>query len=160
MRLNAEQSRGMDRAGSMRESGMFGSAARAEIRADRRAAQRAEEAIVKQSLRDQYGTGNFGDAFRKFDRHNNISGLGSTRKLMERHGYGPELGESLFEAFERMVRDEAKSEKQRQQEELEGGTGGGEGGRGGGADPINTVVSKLDSIIKEITERLPQNALS
>jgi hypothetical protein len=159
-RIQNEQSKAMDRAGRMREGGMFNSAASAEIRGERRAEQRAEEANVKQFLRDQYGTGNFGDAFREFDRNNNISGWGSTRKLMELHGYEPELGESSSQAFERMVRDQAKSESERKEEEVQrsGGAGGGSGSAP--QDKSAEIVGKLSELITEVKERLPQNALA
>jgi hypothetical protein len=58
MRLNAEQSRGMDRAGDMRESGMFGAAARAELRAERRAEQQAERFNAIQEATDRFGGNN------------------------------------------------------------------------------------------------------
>jgi hypothetical protein len=55
-----------------------------------------------------------------------------------------------------MAKEGSKTEKEREREEKESGGGGG----GKGKDPIEAVATKLDTIIKEITERLPQNALS
>jgi hypothetical protein len=143
-RIQNEQSRTTDRAGTLREGGMFRSAANAEIRGERRAEQRAENFRAREIATERFGGRNMGEAFRNF------------REMMSEQGvFG-----SNQKDFEKWAATQAKSEKERQQEELEGGAGGGKGGKGGGGtDPLNTVVSKLDSIIKEITERLPQNAL-
>jgi hypothetical protein len=141
MRLQNQQSRGMARAGDLREQGMLNSAARAEIRAERRAEERADRIGARNAATDQFGGSNMGEAFRNY------------RDQMARAGEKA-VSERDFKAW---AEDQAKTEKQRELEQAESGGGGG-GGGGPQADALATENS-LKALIKEITERLPQNAL-
>ena len=142
-RIQNEQSKAMDRASRMREGGMLGAAARTEIRGERRAEQRAEKFRATEIATERFGGRNMGEAERNF------------RNMMAEQGI---IGSKEQGSLQQWAKEQAKTEKEREREERSAGGAGGSGG--GSADPINTVVSKLDSIIKEITERLPQNALS
>jgi hypothetical protein len=143
MRLNAEQSRGTERAGSMRERGAFNSAARAEIRAENRAEKRAEKFNANQIAMDRFGGSNEGEAFRNY------------RNMMAEQGV---FGSSQSD-FRKWAREQAKSEKEREREEKKAGGGAG-GGGGGSAAAALATESTLSQLLKEIMERLPQNALA
>jgi hypothetical protein len=142
MRLQAEQSQGMARAGDMRASGQFGAAARAEIRAERRAGQRADRAAALESATDMFGGSSMGEAFENYRRQ--MQGSGE---------------KAISEAdFRKWAGDQVKTEKERERE-AERGTGPG-GKKDEPANPLTEIASKIDKIIDEITERLPQNALA
>jgi hypothetical protein len=140
MRLQNEQSRGMSRAGDLRERGMLNSAASAEIRAERRAEERADRIAARNAATGRFGGNNMGEAFRNY------------RDDMARAGEKA-VSEREFKAW---AEDQAKTEKQREREEAESGGGGGGGKKA--ADALATEDS-LKELIKEITERLPQSAL-
>jgi hypothetical protein len=141
-RIQNEQSRAMDRAGTLREGGMFRSAANAEIRGERRAEQRAENFRAREIATERFGGRNTGEAFRNF------------REMMSEQGvFG-----SNQQDFEKWAKEQAKSEKERQAQESSGATPSKDGSKP--TDPMQSVVSKMDKIIAEIMERLPQNALS
>jgi hypothetical protein len=77
------------------------------------------------------------------------------RNMMSEQGiFGREQG-----SLQQWAKEQAKTEKEREREER---SASGEGASGSGAapDPFGGVISKLDNIISEIKERLPQNALS
>jgi Sec-independent protein translocase protein TatA len=141
-RIQNEQSRTTDRAGTLREGGMFRSAANAEIRGERRAEQRAENFRAREIATERFGGRNTGEAFRNF------------REMMSEQGvFG-----SNQQDFEKWAKEQAKSEKERQAQESSGATPSKDGSKP--TDPMQSVVSKMDKIIAEIMERLPQNALS
>jgi len=142
MRLQAEQSRAMSGAGDLRESGQFGAAARAEIRAERRAGQRADRAAALESATDMFGGSNMGEAFENYRRQ--MQGSGE---------------KAVSEAdFKNWAADQVKTEKERELEAERGVRPGGK--KDEPANPLNDIVSKLDDIIQEITDRLPQNSLA
>jgi hypothetical protein len=60
--------------------------------------------------------------------------------------------------FRKWASDQVKTEKEREREAEQGTRPGGKADAP--ANPLNDIVSKLDDIIQEITERLPQNALA
>jgi ribosomal protein L12E/L44/L45/RPP1/RPP2 len=146
MRLNAEQARGMNRAGDMRERGMFGSSASAELRAERRAEQRAERFNTKQLATDRFGGGNMGEAFRNYSEQ--------MRKQGEFAGSQKD--------FEKWAKEQAKSEKQREQEAASGGPAKSEKP----SDPMSRVASDIADIKNVLTkadgihDRLPIRVLA
>jgi hypothetical protein len=140
MRLQNEQSGAMGRAGDLRERGFFGSAAQVEIRAERRAEERADRIAARNAATDRFGGANFGEAFRNY------------RDDMARAGEKA-VSERDFKAW---AEDQAKTEKQREREQAESGGGGGGAGK---AETALATEGSLKTLIKEITERLPQSAL-
>jgi hypothetical protein len=137
MRLNAEQSRGTERAGELRDGGMFSSAARAELRAERRAEQRAERFNAIQAATDRFGGRNMGEAFNNF------------RRMMSEQGvFG-----SNQQDFEKWAREQAKSEKQREQEERGAGAGGKGDAATKPADPMAGVATDISAIRNILTQQ-------
>jgi putative protein kinase ArgK-like GTPase of G3E family len=144
MRLQNEQTRGMNRAGDLRERGMFGAAARAELRAERRAENRADRIAARNAAIDRFGGRNMGEAFRNFREDMAKSGEFSAVKQKD---------------FEKWAMEQAKTEKERQAAE-ESATKSGPAA--GGKKSENDMQSLLAKLIKYVVEddRLPQHAMS
>ena len=127
----------------MREGGMFGSAARAEIRGERRAEQRAENFRAREIATERFGGNNTGEAFRNF------------REMMSEQGvFG-----SNQQDLEKWAKEQAKSEKEREREE-EKAVGGGASGGSSAADPMAPIMSFLPTTFGDFKQRVPQNALT
>jgi hypothetical protein len=144
MRLQNDMSRAMSRAGDLRERGMFGAAADAEIRAEKRLESAADKIAAREAATDMFGGTNSGEAFRNF------------RDMMREGGMLSGMNQSQFDKF---FQDQVKTEREREEEKQSGGQAGG-GGGGGGPDPLSDISGKIDKVIQEITDRLPQNALA
>jgi hypothetical protein len=149
MRIQNEQSRGMSRAGDLRERGFFGSAASAEIRAEIRAEERADRIGARNAATDQFGGSNMGEAFRNY------------RDQMARAGEKA-VSERDFKAW---AEDQAKTERQR--EDAEAAAGGGGGGLGAEAkDPMGSIAADIGDIKNILTkadgihDRLPIRVLA
>jgi hypothetical protein len=146
MRLQNDMSRAMSRAGDLRERGMFGSAAGAEIRAEKRLESAADKIAAREAATDMFGGSNLGEAFRNF------------REDMQRGGVMSGMNQQQFDKF---FQDQVKTEREREEEAQSSGRGaGGEAADGGQGNVLQKIESQIDSIIKEITNRLPQNALA
>jgi hypothetical protein len=143
-RIQNEQSKAMDRAGTMREGGMFNSAAQLEIKSERDAQQRAEKFRAREIATERFGGNNAGEAFRNF------------RDMMAEQGV---FGSSQKD-FEKWAADQAKSETERKEEEAKRSGGAGAGAGSAPQDKSAEIVGKLSELITEVKERLPQNALA
>jgi hypothetical protein len=136
--IQNEQSKAMDRAGALRDGGMFRSSARAEIRGERRAERRADRASARELATDRFGGSNMGEAFRNF------------RAEMSKQGV---FGSSQRD-FEKWAKDQAKSEKQREREAKRDESFS--GARGGAADQPGgglATEATLAQILSKIQER-------
>jgi hypothetical protein len=143
-RIQNEQSKAMDRAGAMREGGMFNSAALAEIRGERRAEQSAEKFRATEIATERFGGRNMGEAERNF------------RNMMAEQGvFGGQQG-----SLEKWAKEQAKTEKEREREERSAGGGAGANAGSALSDRTGEIVGKLSELITEVKERLPQNALA
>jgi hypothetical protein len=148
----------MARADQMRATGRFGSAASAQIRAEQRAEASASRQLEKQTMRSMFGgAGNIGEAARNLSNEAFRKGM-SLSEAMSSKGIDRKTGESTERALERFVRDQSKTEAERKEEAARGG--GPSGAGQGPADRMGEVIGKLEQIIQEITDRLPQNALA
>jgi hypothetical protein len=143
MRLQNESAATMNRANNLRDRGFFSSAANVEMRAERQAEQRAERFNARQLASDRFGGNNMGESFRAFKNMMVEQGVFSTVSQKD---------------FEKWARDQVRSEKERERSDKASGAGGKEAAKG--SDPMGGIVSQLDRIIKEITDRLPQHALT
>jgi hypothetical protein len=158
MRLQDREARDMARADQMRATGRFGSAASAQIRAEQRAEASASRQLEKQTMRSMFGgAGNIGEAARNLSNEAFRKGM-SLSEAMSSKGIDRKTGESTERALERFVRDQSKTEAERKEEAARGG--GPSGAGQGPADRMGEVIGKLEQIIQEITDRLPQNALA
>jgi hypothetical protein len=144
-RIQNEQSKAMDRAGAMREGGMFGAAARTEIRGERRAEQRAEKFRATEIATERFGGNNMGEAERNF------------RNMMAEQGM---IGSREQGSLEKWAKEQAKTEKEREREERSAGGGAGANAGSAPSDRTGEIVGKLSELITEVKERLPQNALA
>jgi hypothetical protein len=135
-RLQNEQARGMDRAGNLRERGMFGSAARAEMRAEARAERRASRFGALQLATDRFGGGNMAEAFANFRSMVGGAAAGSQRD------------------FEKWANEQVKTEKEREREARKM-----ENGKATSTANQLATETTLQKLISEIVNRLPQNAL-
>ena len=146
MRMENNQARDMERAGAMRDRKMFGSAASAEIRAEGRMQTGADKIAARTAATDMFGGTNSGEAFRNF------------QDMMRDGGMLSGMNQSQFDKF---FQDQVKTEREREEEAQASGRGaGGEAADGGQGNVLQKIESQIDSIIKEITNRLPQNALA
>jgi hypothetical protein len=136
-RIQNEQSRTTDRAGTLREGGMFRSAANAEIRGERRAEQRAENFRAREIASERFGGRNMGEAFNNF------------RSMMSEQGV---FGSSQQD-FEKWAKEQAKSEKQREQEERGAGAGGKGDAATKPADPMAGVATDISAIRNILTQQ-------
>jgi hypothetical protein len=158
MRLQDREAQDMARADQMRATGRFGSAASAQIRAEQRAEASASREMEKQTTRSMFGgAGNIGEAARNLSNEAFKKGM-SLSEAMSSKGIDRKTGESTERALERFVRDQSKTEAERKEEAARGGGAAGAGQSP--ADPMGEVIGKLEQIIQEITDRLPQNALA
>jgi hypothetical protein len=138
-RIQNEQSKAMDRAGAMREGGMFGAAARTEIRGERRAEQRAEKFRATEIATERFGGRNMGEAERNF------------RNMMSEQGiFGREQG-----SLQQWAKEQAKAEKERENEERRGremsGAADGAVTRSSASTPATEAT--LAKILTKIQER-------
>jgi len=150
MRLQAEQERYAPRAAQLEESGMFRSAAAAQIRNENRMQNRAMSELTKQTRDQFFGARNAGDAARNFIRDALKSGM-TTKDAMSKMGIDRKLGESTRDALDRFAKEQAKTETERAKEEADTGGGGGGGGRAASTEPATEAT--LKEIFKKIQER-------
>jgi hypothetical protein len=150
MRLQAEQDRFSPRAAQLQQSGMFRSAAAAQIRNENRMQDRAMSELTKQTRDQFFGARNAGDAARNFERDALKAGM-TTKEAMGNMGIDRKLGESTRDALDRFAKEQAKTETERAKEEADqgGGGGGSAGGAGGGAGDLTTVVNRIETILKQ-----------
>jgi hypothetical protein len=138
-RIQDEQARAIDRAGAMREGRMFGAAAIAEIRSERRAEQRAERFSAQQIATERFGGRNMGEAFRNF------------RDMMAEQGV---LG-SNQQDFEKWAKEQTKGETERKEDQAR--SGGGDKAQGPSTDPLLQFLMKT---FDDFKKRVPQHALT
>jgi hypothetical protein len=149
MRLQAEQDRFSPRAAQLEQSGMFRSAAAAQIRNENRMQNRAMSELTKQTRDQFFGARNAGDAARNFERDALKAGM-TTKEAMGNMGIDRKLGESTRDALDRFAKEQAKTETERAKEEADQGGGGGSGGgAAGGAGDLTTVVNRIETILKQ-----------
>jgi hypothetical protein len=146
MRLQAQQDRFAPRAAQLEQSGMFRSAAAAQIRNENRMQDRAMSELTKQTRDQFFGARNAGDAARNFERDALKAGM-TTKEAMGNMGIDRKLGESTRDALDRFAKEQAKTETERAKEEADQGGGG--GGAARGADDLTTVVNRIETILKE-----------
>jgi hypothetical protein len=152
MRLQAEQDRFAPRAAELEGSGMFRSAAAAQIRNEERMQDRAMRELTKQTRDQFFGSRNAGDAARNFERDALKSGM-TTSEAMTNMGIDRKLGESTRDALDRFAKEQAKTETERAREQADSGGVGGGGGRGGGAGEQPATEATLKQIFEKIQER-------
>ena len=149
MRAEAEQARNLANTATLSERGLFGSAARQEIRSEERMQDRAMRELTKQTRDQFFGARNAGDAARNFERDAFKSGM-TNKEAMDKMGIDRKLGESTRDALDRFAKEQAKTETERAKEAADTGGGGG-GGGGGGAEPATEAT--LKQIFEKIQER-------
>ena len=150
MRLQAEQDRFSPRAAQLQQSGMFRSAAAAQIRNENRMQDRAMSELTKQTRDQFFGARNAGDAARNFERDALKAGM-TTKEAMGNMGIDRKLGESTRDALDRFAKEQAKTQTERAKEEANqgGGGGGSAGGADGGVGDLTTVVNRIETILKQ-----------
>jgi hypothetical protein len=151
MRAEAEQSRNLANTATLSERGLFGSAARQQIRSEERMQDRAMRELTKQTRNQFFGARNAGDAARNFERDAFKSGM-TNKEAMDKMGIDRKVGESTRDALDRFAKEQAKTETERakEQADMEQGGGGG-GGRAAGPEPATEAT--LQQIFEKIQER-------
>jgi hypothetical protein len=151
MRAEAEQSRNLANTATLSERGLFGSAARQQIRSEERMQDRAMRELTKQTRNQFFGARNAGDAARNFERDAFKSGM-TNKEAMDKMGIDRKVGESTRDALDRFAKEQAKTETERakEQADMEQGGGGG-GGRAAGPEPATEAT--LQQIFQKIQER-------
>jgi hypothetical protein len=145
MRADAASQRNLGRVSEFMDRGAFGSALAAQERAQRAADRILDRQGAKDFAREMYGGRDMAESFKNF-----------RDEMKERGGLESTFGISRKD-FERWAKEQAKTKTEREREEKQTGEAAG-GGKG--SDPFSAVSGQLDTIIKEITERLPQHAMS
>jgi hypothetical protein len=147
MRAGAAFDRATRRVGEFEAAGQFGAAVSAQMRGERARDRVLERSKQQDFAEKMYGTRELGEATRKMREDlTAMVGLEGVRGMSD---------QDIKDYF----REQSKSEDERKQEAASGAAGGGAAG-GGGIDPLVPISSKLDKIISEIIERLPQNSLT
>jgi hypothetical protein len=147
MRAGAAFDRATRRVGELEAAGQFGAAVSAQMRGERARDRVLERSKQQDFAEKMYGTRELGEATRKMREDlTAMVGLEGVRGMSD---------QDIKDYF----REQSKSEDERKQEAASGAAGGGAAG-GGGIDPLVPISSKLDKIISEIIERLPQNSLT
>jgi hypothetical protein len=151
MRAEAEQARNLANTAALSERGLFGSAARQQIRSEERMQDRAMRELTKQTRNQFFGARNAGDAARNFERDAFKSGM-TNKEAMDKMGIDRKLGESTRDALDRFAKEQAKTETERakEQADMEQGGGGG-GGRAVSTEPATEAT--LKRIFEKIQER-------
>ena len=151
MRAEAEQARNLANTAALSERGLFGSAARQQIRSEERMQDRAMRELTKQTRNQFFGARNAGDAARNFERDAFKSGM-TNKEAMDKMGIDRKLGESTRDALDRFAKEQAKTETERakEQADMEQGGGGG-GGRAPSTEPATEAT--LKRIFEKIQER-------
>jgi hypothetical protein len=143
-RIMRDQNAAEGRAAAMRDSGAFSSAASSEQRARARAERQAAERNARDFATDQFGGNNMAEAFRNYREDMRAAGVST-------------MGETQKD-FEKWAREQSKTSAERKREE-EKAAGGAAKGKDSLAANLATE-STLQTLIKEIRDRLPQNALA
>jgi hypothetical protein len=150
MRAADEQARNLANTDTLSERKLHRSAARQQIRGEKRMQDSAMRELTKQTRDQFFGARNAGDAARNFERDALKSGM-STKEAMNAMGIDRKLGESTRDALDRFAKDQAKTERERAKEEADSSDGGG-GGAGGIASELATEAT-LKQIFNKIQER-------
>lgn len=152
-RLQAEQEDMANRASALRGMGRFGSAAREEVRGERRAERSASREMQAQMSESLFGSRNLGDAVRNFERDARLAGM-TNAEALSRMGVDRKLGESTRDAMQRMLAEQSMTEAQRKERDQRGA-----GSKDQQAAVALATEGTLQSLLTAIVERLPQNAL-
>jgi hypothetical protein len=151
MRAEAEQARNLANTAALSERGLFGSAARQQIRSEERMQDRAMRELTKQTRNQFFGARNAGDAARNFERDAFKSGM-TNKEAMDKMGIDRKLGESTRDALDRFAKEQAKTETERAKEQADMEQGGG-GGGGGAVSTEPATEATLKRIFEKIQER-------
>lgn len=149
MRGEAEQARNLANTDTLIERGSYRSAARQQIRGEKRIQDRAMRELTKQTRDQFFGARNAGDAARNFERDALKGGM-TTKEAMDKMGIDRKLGESTRDALDRFAKDQAKTERERAKEEADSSDGG---GGGGAASREPATEATLMQIFEKIQER-------
>lgn len=149
MRAEAEQARNLANTATLSERGSFRSAARQEIRSEKRMQDRAMRELIKQTRNRFFGARNAGDAARNFERDEQIENGRSAKEAMNAMGIDRKLGESTRDALDRFAKEQAKTETERAKEEADSGGGGGGGGQPASGLATESTLAKILSKIQE-----------
>jgi len=142
-RIGQMQGRYNERINDLMGRGNFGTAGRLAERRDERVRDRENFQRSEDFAGDRFGGNNFGESFRNY--LDDLAKQGIYSEGITR------------EQFEEWAKGQAKSEEERKKEDQENQAPG--GARDKGSDGLGDISGKLDTIIKEITERLPQVAM-
>lgn len=157
-RMQNENSRFMDRANRLRDSGNFRSAAQAELAGNRASERRADNAAMRDRLQQEFGTKDSGTALREF-RDN--FGMDSSRLIsegLEKLGLKFDKTQSEQKNFERLAIEQAKmadslskTEDERERKKDDATTNA----SGGGGTTVSDLAteSTLMRIFEKIQER-------
>jgi hypothetical protein len=140
-RIEADKTRRTERVSELMDGRFFSSAANTQLRAERDAERRAQDLLTRRSATDAL-----------FGADSPLKNMG---ELQQRFRQENPFGKR--EDFDRFVRDQQKTPGERLREEESARNA--EGGKSQAAQVALASEASLQSLIKEIRDRLPQNAL-
>lgn len=111
-RLQDEQSQQMDRAAGARDRGMYRTAAKTELRAQRQAERAASRELMRQQMDALFGARNVGDATRNLRDDARRAGM-TEAEALDAMGIKRKQGESTADAINRMLNEQATPDKER-----------------------------------------------
>lgn len=152
MRGEAEQARNLANTDTLMERGLYRSAARQQIRGEKRMQDRAMRELTKQTRDQFFGARNAGDAARNFERDALKGGM-TTKEAMDKMGIDRKLGESTRDALDRFAKEQAKTERERAKEEADSG--------GGGGGDAGVIISEFatEATLKQIFEKIQERPI-
>jgi hypothetical protein len=161
MRMQNEVNKMQNRAGDFRERGAFASAAREELRANKREERRAQEEMRRQQMMDMFGARNLGDATRTFETDSRKTGM-SPDEALRRMGINRRLGEGTRDALNRFFDQQSMPEEQRKSRERSGRMGQEQGDGGKTDKPTGNYATEttLNQLLQEVIKRLPQHIMT
>jgi hypothetical protein len=141
-RIEADKNRRTSRVSELMDKGFFSTAANTELRAERNAERRAQDLMSRRSATDSL-----------FGKDSPLKNMGELQnRFRQENPFGKR------EDFDRFVRDQQKTPGERLREEESARNA--EGGKSQAAQVALASEASLQSLIKEIRDRLPQNALT
>jgi hypothetical protein len=140
-RIEADKNRRTERVSELMDGRFFSSAANTQLRAERNAERRAQDLLTRRSATDSL-----------FGKDSPLKNMGELQnRFRQENPFGKR------DDFDRFVRDQQKTPGERLREEESARNAG--GGKSQAAQVALASEASLQSLIKEIRDRLPQNAL-
>ena len=141
-RIEADKNRRTERVSELMDGRFFSSAANTQLRAERNAERRAQDLMSRRSATDSL-----------FGKDSPLKNMGELQnRFRQENPFGKR------DDFDRFVRDQQKTPGERLREEESARNA--EGGKSQAAQVALASEASLQSLIKEIRDRLPQNALT